>query len=99
MLAWVASKVARSDADVCDQLAAVPALIAAPIPMLTASSTSSVQYVERTERILVNPERSVPPKPARPEGGGRTGGRGCFVGTALSDPPLVAVVPHSGELL
>ena len=43
MLAWVASKVARSAADVCDQLAAVPALIAAPIPMLTASSTSSVQ--------------------------------------------------------
>ena len=43
MLAWVASKVSRSLGDVCDQLAAVPALIAAPIPMLTTSSTSSVQ--------------------------------------------------------
>ena len=43
MLAWVASKVARSEGDVCDQLAAVPALIAAPIPTPTTSSTSSVQ--------------------------------------------------------
>ena len=99
MLAWVASKVARSVGDVCDQLAAVPALIAAPIPMLTTSSTSSVQYVERTERILVNSERSVPPKPARPEGGGRTGGRaGWVVVAAMSDPPFVAVLALCGEL-
>lgn len=43
MLTCVASKVARSAAEVCDQLAAVPAQIAAPIPMLTASRTSRVQ--------------------------------------------------------
>src|SRR6202012_2032967 len=86
MLAWVASKVARSAALVCDQLAAVPALMAAPIPTLTTSMTSSVQYVDLTERILVNSERSAPPNPARPEGGGSTGGLGCGVVTAISAP-------------
>src|SRR5580704_18160600 len=84
----------------CDQLAAVPPVMAAPIPMLTASSTSSVQYVERTERILVNSERSVPPKPARPDGGGRTGGRaGWVVVAAMSDLPFVAVLPMRGLAL
>ena len=42
-LACVGSKVARSWGAMCDQLAAVPAVIAAPIPTLTTSSTSSVQ--------------------------------------------------------
>ena len=75
MLTWVASKVARSDADACDQLAAAAPLIAAPMPMLIASSTISVHQVERTERILVNSERRVPPNPARPDGAGSTPGR------------------------
>ena len=43
MLTWVASKVARSEALVCDQLAATPAEMAAPIPTLIANKTSSVQ--------------------------------------------------------
>ena len=62
-LIWVASKVARSDAEVCDQLAATPAEMAAPIPTLITTSASSVHQVERTERILVNSERSVPLEP------------------------------------
>src|SRR5580700_8252940 len=73
----------------CDQLAAVPPVMAAPIPMLTASSTSSVQYVERTERILVNSEFSVPRKPARPEAGGSAARTGwvCVV-AAMSVHPF-----------
>ena len=48
----------------------------------------------------MNSERSVPPKPARPEGGGRTGGRaGWVVVAAMSDPPFVAVLPLPGEVL
>ena len=89
-LTWVASKVARSDAEVCDQLAATPAQMAAPIPTLTTTSTSSVHQVERTERILVNSERSVPLRPARPDAGGRTGAPGAFVIVAMSGPPFGA---------
>src|SRR5690242_13334426 len=89
MLTWVASKVARSDAEVCDQLAATPAEMAAPIPTLITNSTSSVHQVERTERILVNSERSVPPSPARPDGGGRTAApEACLVIAAMSGPPF-----------
>src|SRR5690348_14846008 len=86
MLTWVASKVARSAAEVCDQLAATPAEMAAPIPTLIANKTSSVHQVERTERILVNSERSVPPSPARPAGGARAGP--CLVIAAMSGPPF-----------
>src|SRR6185437_13963128 len=86
MLTWVASKVARSAAEVCDQLAATPAEMAAPIPTLITTSTSSVHQVERTERILVNSERSVPPSPARPDGGAKDGP--CLVIAAMSGPPF-----------
>src|SRR6202035_5876713 len=49
------------------------------------------------ERILVNSERSVPPNPARPDGGGRTGA--CLVVTAaMSDSPFAAVLPLRDEL-
>src|SRR5690242_17073091 len=90
MLTWVASKVARSEALVCDQLDATPAEMAAPIPTLITTSTSSVHQVERTERILVNSERSVPPSPARPDGGGRTAPDACLVIAAMSGPPFAA---------
>src|ERR1019366_9511109 len=59
-----------------------------PIPTVTMTRASSVQYVERTERILVNSERRAPPKPARPAGAGRAargGGARCVV-AAMSGP-------------
>src|SRR5581483_238117 len=99
-LIWVASKVARSEAEVCDQLADTPAEMAAPIPMLITTSTSSVHQVERTERILVNSERSVPPSPARPDGGGSTGAPGaCLVIAAMSGPPFATELLVRGQLL
>src|SRR5512142_1096213 len=100
MLTWVASKVARSAAVVWDQLAATPAEMAAPIPMLITNSTSSVHQVERTERILVNSERSVPPSPARPDGGGSTGAPGaCLVIAAMSGPPFATELLVRRQLL
>src|ERR1017187_6359288 len=66
-----------------------PRQASVPIPMVTMTRVSSVQYVERTERILVNSERRAPPKPARPAGAGRAaaggGGARCVV-AAMSGP-------------
>src|ERR1039457_1301440 len=66
-----------------------PRQASAPIPTVTMTRASSVQYVERTERILVNSERRAPPKPARPAGAGRAAGRDCgarCVAVAMSGP-------------
>jgi hypothetical protein len=45
-----------------------PQLASAPTPIVTTTRASSDQYVDRTDRILVNSERSVPRKPACPAG-------------------------------
>src|SRR5438105_10803424 len=82
-LVWVASKVAWSPGDIWFQCDAVAAEIAPPRPMLTASSTSSVQYVDRTERILVHSESSAPRSPDRPVAGGSA----VVVMAAISVPP------------
>src|SRR5215831_18509971 len=42
------------------------------MPMVITIIAKSVQYVDRTDRILVNSERSVPPNPARPALAGTT---------------------------
>src|ERR1022692_5263676 len=65
-----------------------PRQASVPIPMVTMTRASSVQYVERTERILVNSERRAPPKPARPAGAGRVaaGGGARCVAVAMSGP-------------
>src|SRR5689334_5819134 len=74
--------------------------MAAPIPMLITTSTSSVHQVERTERILVNSERSVPPSPARPDGGGSTGAPdACLVIAAMSGPPFATELVVRRQLL
>src|SRR6266851_8650238 len=46
----------------------LPQLNRAPMPTQTTTSANSVQYVDRTDRILVNSELSVPKNPARPDG-------------------------------
>src|ERR1700722_5699507 len=61
----VGSKPARDCADVCGQWAAVAAQYTMLQATLARTSIASVQYVERTEMIFVNSERSVPGKPAR----------------------------------
>ena len=57
---------------------ATPQLASAPKPTVTTTRDSSVQYVERTERILVNSDRNAPanvafPADARTRGAAATG--------------------------
>src|SRR5215471_9198084 len=42
------------------------------MPIVITIIAASVQWVDRTDRILVNSERSVPPNPARPVLAGST---------------------------
>src|SRR5215469_10206935 len=60
------------------------------MPTQATTSASKVQYVERTERILVNSDRTVPKNPARP-----AGCRPTFPPTRTS---CVAVAAISGHL-
>src|SRR5579859_6821892 len=63
-LFWTGSNVALSEADRLLQCDLVTAAISAPSPTLTTTSASSVQYVDRTDLILVHSDRSTPPSPA-----------------------------------
>src|SRR5215470_18330510 len=60
------------------------------MPIVITIIAKSVQYVDRTDRILVNSERSVPPNPARPALAGSTAARwlpaACAV-TVMSGHP------------
>src|SRR5580698_4277560 len=51
---------------------AAPALASAPKPTTTTNIASSVQYVDRTDRILVNSDRSAPANVTRPAERGRS---------------------------
>ena len=72
--------------------------------MLTTSSAISVQYVERTERILVHSERSAPPRLARPgaddsvDSGSLPDEAGEVVVVAIAQTPLPAVLGPTGTL-
>src|SRR5260370_40578599 len=74
-LVAVASKFSRSPGDTWFQCEAVPQLKSAPRPTVTTITASSVQYVDLTERSLVNSERSAAARPTRPRGAGRAAGR------------------------
>src|SRR5215831_7408879 len=60
------------------------------MPMVITIIAKSVQYVDRTDRILVSSERSAPPNPARPALAGSTAARwlpaACAV-TVMSGHP------------
>src|SRR6516165_851987 len=51
---------------------AAPVLASAPKPTTTTNIASSVQYVDRTDRILVNSDRSAPANVTRPAERGRS---------------------------
>src|SRR5215470_9936290 len=73
------------------------------MPIVITIIAKSVQYVDRTDRILVSSERSAPPNPARPALAGSTAARwlpaACAV-TVMSGHPSRAhpIVPFRGLL-
>src|SRR6516162_11046220 len=107
MISWPNSKKAPSEACVASVLAlfhgllcrldamAKPAMAAKPT--LTMTIAAIVQYVERTERSLVNSERIVPASPARPVAGGSA--VSCRLGAtalAIVQTPLPMLAAASG---
>src|SRR6516164_8858237 len=101
MISWPNSKKPPSEACV----ASIPALFAGLLcrlfaiakPAMTMTIAAIVQYVERTERSLVNSERIVPASPARPVAGGSA--VSCRLGAialAIVQTPLPTLAGASG---
>src|ERR1700733_3636797 len=74
----------------CGPWLAAPQLARAPNPTTTTNIASSAQYVDRTDRILVNSERSAPANVTRPAERGRSSA------TPAAGPTIVDAI--SGHL-